>query len=377
MRGGESRRPRAEGREKAEGRVAKNERNAGSGGVLLLFSERWLRLSCRIICCLVFLCVAGAMVAGEPNGASELPASSLNPPRGEIPPSIWEQYGGWIIAGSVLAVAVLAAGIWFLTRPKPEERAGERRRPRAEGRKKVEIRVTKNERNAGSGGVLLLFSERWLRLSCRIICCLVFLCVAGATVAGEPNGASELPASSLNPPRGEIPPSIWEQYGGWIIAGSVLAVAVLAAGIWFLTRPKPEEKEPSVVTARRELETLAAKEEDATVLVRTSQILHRYIAASFSMPADQMTTREFCDGMFKTSELGVELARETSEFLQRCDVKKFAPAPPTGSLRAVATALAIIDRAEQRLAHLHQSAVAAGAASTPQASKQVPGASGA
>jgi hypothetical protein len=169
---------------------------------------------------------------------------------------------------------------------------------------------------------------------------------------------------------------MWEQYGGWIITGSILASAVIAAGIWFLTRPKPEEKEPCVVTARRELETLAGKDEDAAVLVRTSQVLHRYIAGSFSMPADQMTTREFCDGMFKNSELGVELARETSEFLQRCDVKKFAPAPPIGSLSAVATALAIIDRAERRIAHLHQSAVAARAC-PPQSSKQAPGASGA
>jgi hypothetical protein len=103
--------------------------------------------------------------------------------------------------------------------------------------------------------------------------------------------------------------------------------------------------------------------------------LHRYIATSFSMPRDQMTTREFCDGMVKNSEVGVELARETSEFLQRCDVKKFSPAPPKGSLSAVATALAIVDRAEQRLAHLHQSAVAAGA-SVPPSSKQVPEVSG-
>jgi hypothetical protein len=195
-------------------------------------------------------------------------------------------------------------------------------------------------------------------------------------IAAEPNGASELPASSLNPPRGEIPPSFWEQYGVWVIAASILALAVIAAGVWFLTRPKPEQKEPCVVAARQELKALADKEEDSTLLVCTSQILHRYIAASFSMPADQMTTREFCDGMFKNSELGAELARETSEFLQRCDVKKFAQAPPKGSLCAVATALAIIDRAEQRLAHLHQSAVAAGA-SAPPSSKQVPGASGA
>ena len=249
---------------------------------------------------------------------------------------------------------------------------------KAEGRKKAEIRGAKHERDAGGGSAFfILLPERLLHLSGTIVGCLLFLCVAGATVAGEPNGASELPTSSLNPPRGEIPPSMWEQYGGWIIAGSVLAVAGVTAGIWFLTRPKAEEKEPCAVTARRELEVLTGKEEDPTVLVGTSQILHRYIAASFSMPGDQMTTREFCDAMFKNSELGVELASETAEFLQRCDVKKFAPAPPKGSLSAVATALGIIDRAEQRLAHLRQSAAAAGAASTLQSSKQVPGGSGA
>lgn len=250
------------------------------------------------------------------------------------------------------------------------------RRPKSEHRKKVEIRVAKTRRTVGSGGGLLLFPEASLRLG-SLFCSFLFLCVAGTMLAGEPNGASELPASSLNPPRGEIPPSLWELYGGWIIAGSAVAVAVLAAGIWFWTRPKPEEKEPCVVTARRELQTLAGKEEDPAVLVATSQILHRYIAASFSMPGDQMTTREFCEGMFKNSELGVELARETAEFLQQCDVRKFAPAPPKGSLGAVATALAIIERAEQRLAHLRQSAAATEAAAAHRPSKQVPGASGA
>jgi hypothetical protein len=253
---------------------------------------------------------------------------------------------------------------------------GQIRRPKSEGRKKAEIRVAKEERNAGSV-YFILTPARLLHLSGAVVGCLVLLWGAGSIVAGEPNAASELPASSLNPPRGEIPPSTWEQYGGWIIAGSTLAAAVVGAGVWFLTRPKAEEKERCAVTARRELEGLAGKQEDPAVLVGTSQILHRYIAASFSMPGDQMTTREFCDVMFKNSELGVELARETAEFLHRCDVKKFAPAPPTGSLSPVATALGIIDRAEQRLAHLRQSAAAAGAASTLQSSKQVPGGSGA
>jgi hypothetical protein len=250
---------------------------------------------------------------------------------------------------------------------------GKFRRPKSEGREKVEIRGAKRERNAGGDRLSFRWSpERLLPLSRPLICYLVWLCLTGPMLAAEPNGASDLPASSLNPPRGEIPPSLWEQHGGWIIAGSILALAIIASCVWFLTRPKPEEKEACVVTARRDLQALIDKEEDSTLLVRTSQILHRYIAASFSMPGDQMTTREFCDGMFKNSELGVELARETSEFLQRCDVKKFAPAPPKGSLSAVATALAIVDRAEQRLAHLHQSAVAAGA-SPPQSSKQMPG----
>src|SRR5690349_7995909 len=43
----------------------------------------------------------------------------------------------------------------------------------------------------------------------------------------------------LRPPRGEIPPSWWEQHGGWVIAGGCFALVALAALIWWLTRPKP------------------------------------------------------------------------------------------------------------------------------------------
>ncbi len=264
-----------------------------------------------------------------------------------------------------------------IRRPKSEGRPAATARQR--GERKAEIRATKTDRAAsGSGVSFVLSSKRLPHLSsplCPLVCCLVCLCLAEPMVAAEPNGASDLPASSLNPPRGEIPPSVWEEYGGWIIAGSILAFAAIASGVWFLTRPKPEQKEPCVVAARRELKGLIDKQEDDALLVRTSQILHRYLAASFSMPGDQMTTREFCEGMSKNSRVGVDLARETSEFLQRCDVKKFAPAPPKGNLGAVATAMAIVDRAEQRLAHLHESAVAVGA-SAPQP-KQLSGANGA
>src|SRR6516162_4252211 len=82
-------------------------------------SARYLdsKLPLSALLCLSLSHLLPALAATNSSDADEIPP--LSPPRGEIPPGFWEQYGAWaVLGGAVLLVAVLFF-IWRLTRPKP------------------------------------------------------------------------------------------------------------------------------------------------------------------------------------------------------------------------------------------------------------------
>ena len=163
---------------------------------------------------------------------------------------------------------------------------------------------------------------------------------------------SNLPADipPLRPPRGEIPPSFWEQHGGWVIAGGCVALLVVAAAIWWLTRPKAAAVLAPETQARQGLESLLGQPEEGLMLSRISQILRHYVIASFSLAPGEYTTAEFCALIETRHEIGGELASALSQFLRHCDQRKFAPVLPQPPLAAVNQALALIDLAEKRRA---------------------------
>ena len=176
--------------------------------------------------------------------------------------------------------------------------------------------------------------------------------------AAEPNGASDLPASSLKPPRGEILPSFWEQHGTWIILGGIVILTLLATAIWLLLRPKPPVPISPAVQARTALEPLRQQREDGAVLSRTSQILRRYLTASFGLAPGEYTTGEFCRELGRNKEIGPALAGPVTEFLRACDFRKFAPESGAAGTEfgAVARALSLIEQAETRLGDLRPAA---------------------
>ena len=162
----------------------------------------------------------------------------------------------------------------------------------------------------------------------------------------------ELP--KLRPPRGEIPPTFWEKYDIWVIVGSIVALALIAAIVWLITRPKPPIIIPPEVRAKRALDLLLNKPEDGMVLSQVSQILRRYMAEAFAFPPGELTTTEFCSVMSKHESVGSDLASTISEFLRGCDERKFTASPPTAPMAAAATALKLVETAEARLAELRR-----------------------
>jgi len=158
----------------------------------------------------------------------------------------------------------------------------------------------------------------------------------------------ELPP--LHPPRPEIQPTYWERNAVWIIGASFIFVTGVGALVWRLTRPKPEEVLTPQERARRELGLLRQLPEDGVVLSRVSQVLRRYYGEVFGLPSIELTTAEFCGAISGLEAVGSELTGVMSDFLRRCDQRKFAPAPPPSPFEAVEQAFKLIERAEERRA---------------------------
>jgi hypothetical protein len=160
----------------------------------------------------------------------------------------------------------------------------------------------------------------------------------------------------LRPLQPELPPSFWDQHGWLIGLGSAAVLALLAGAIWWLTRPRPPVIISAAVQARQGLEPLRPQPEDGLLLSRISQILRHYIAETFALPSGELNTTEFCRAIAAHPHIGPKLSIALTEFLRRCDERKFAPAPPAPPLDAVAQAFQFIDQAEARRESLAQAA---------------------
>jgi hypothetical protein len=161
----------------------------------------------------------------------------------------------------------------------------------------------------------------------------------------------ELP--NLRPPRGEIPPGFLEQHTGWVIAGSLLLLAMVCLAVWLLSRPKPPVLVPPAESARRVLEPLRAEPETGVLLSRVSQAVRSYFRAAFGLPRGESTTTEFCRALADAGSIGPGLAAEVTAFLRESDERKFSPASPGTPFGAVDRALALVqagERARSRMA---------------------------
>lgn len=231
------------------------------------------------------------------------------------------------------------------------------RRPKSETRKKSEIRSPSPANNGRATSVSFRIRDsdffRPSGFDLRVSGPIIYVVTSILALAAGTNDGPELPSSSLRPPRGEILPTFWEQYGLWVMLGAVFAVGVFATLVWLLARPRPPVPIPPAVRAREELEPLMQKPEEGILLSQISQTLRRYLAAVFPLPPGELTTTDLSQLIVQNEKIGPELGGEVIEFLRACDLRKFAPGPPPAPLEAVSRAFGLIDRAEKRLAELN------------------------
>jgi hypothetical protein len=170
---------------------------------------------------------------------------------------------------------------------------------------------------------------------------------SASSLLGATNLLSVDEIPPLRPPRAELPPSFWEQYGAWPWVVGALVVLLLAMAIWLLLRPRPPQLTPPATVARQQLDPLRLEPETGAVLSRVSQVVRYYFSTAFGLPPTEFTTAEFCHALTQAKRLGPDVARGVVDFLAECDLRKFSPSPPPAPLRAAETATRLIEEAER------------------------------
>jgi hypothetical protein len=190
-----------------------------------------------------------------------------------------------------------------------------------------------------------------------MLICLVLLLRLVPVLAADTNSSSDT-IPPLRPPRGEIPPTYWEQHAPAILAIGVMSVLLIAGASWLVRRPKPPVLPAPAAVARSQLQPLSNQPETGVVLSQISQAVRHYVAAAFDLATGEFTTTDLCLMLATRDVAGPELNAALGDFLRRCDQRKFAPAVSLPPLGAVAEALNLIERCEARLSQLRQAASA-------------------
>jgi hypothetical protein len=145
----------------------------------------------------------------------------------------------------------------------------------------------------------------------------------------------------------EIPSSY--AWIGWVLLG--IAAAIAAWYIWraYKNRPRTAKPAPSIPPHRRAKDRLRGAEELLSdpygFCFLVSDVIRVYLEERFDLHAPERTTEEFLGEMRSSSALHPSHKALLEEFLERCDLVKFARFEPTqGELKSLLdSALRFID----------------------------------
>ena len=126
------------------------------------------------------------------------------------------------------------------------------------------------------------------------------------------------------------PPVDYSLVPPWVIfCGSVLALVILGLIGWWIRkrsrRPKPEQSPRD--RALQELNHIRGEMETLTPYqfsIRVSDILRRYVTEQYQLPVTRQTSVEFLSTLAKASPFSEDERLLLEDFLNRCDLIKFA-----------------------------------------------------
>ena len=126
------------------------------------------------------------------------------------------------------------------------------------------------------------------------------------------------------------PPVDYSLLPPWVIfGGALVALALCGLLAWWLWRrwhqpkPQPSPRERTLEQLSRiarEIETLPPYQ----FSIRVSDILRRYVTEQYQLPVTRQTSVEFLAALAKTSPFSEDEKSLLEDFLNRCDLIKFA-----------------------------------------------------
>jgi hypothetical protein len=126
------------------------------------------------------------------------------------------------------------------------------------------------------------------------------------------------------------PPVDYSFVPTWVIfVGTFVALSILAAIAWLVLRPRKEQV-PAKSPRERALELLDALQSDLETLppyqfsIRVSDVLRRYATAQYDLPVTRQTSIEFLNVIKAASPFSGDEKELLKDFLDRCDLIKFA-----------------------------------------------------
>jgi hypothetical protein len=126
------------------------------------------------------------------------------------------------------------------------------------------------------------------------------------------------------------PPVDYSFVPTWVIfVGTFVTLSILAAIAWLVLRPRKEQLPPKSARERA-LELLDDLQNDLETLppyqfsIRVSDVLRRYATEHYDLPVTRQTSIEFLNVISAASPFSADEKELLKDFLDRCDLIKFA-----------------------------------------------------
>jgi hypothetical protein len=126
------------------------------------------------------------------------------------------------------------------------------------------------------------------------------------------------------------PPVDYSLIPPWVIfAGTFLALTIVGLIVWLIAKRR-KRPQPPQLPRDRALEALERMRDQIDRLnpyqfsIRVSDILRRYVTEQHGFPVTRQTSVEFLNALTKTSQFSSDEKSLLEDFLNRCDLIKFA-----------------------------------------------------